>query len=112
MYLVMPMLPDRYVAKQISKIAKTDKRVSVVGRVEDVDEGGQSFSLSDDSGKVEVFFGNADTKQKSRAEIGRIVRAFLQQDEERLRLDALQDLSGLDLNLAKTVDELYRKAGF
>jgi hypothetical protein len=106
------MLPDRYIAKHIADISKTDRRVSIVGKIEDVDESGQFFSISDDSGRVEIYFANSDMRQRSRAEVGKTVRAFCTKDDERLRLDAIQDMGGLDLNLTKTVDELYRKAGF
>lgn len=106
------MLPERYVPKGISEISKNDKKVSVVGKIVDVTT--DSFIMDDDSGKIEVFFG--DDQQTGVAGTENIspkktIRAFCSVVGDELRLDVVQDLTGLDLNLLKTVDDLYSKAG-
>jgi len=103
------MLPERYLPRKVSEISKNDKRVSLVGCV--IEKADNSFILDDDSGKVEVFFGEETSKDLSIIEIKKTIRVFCSVIDEKLKLDIVQDLSSLDLNLLKTVDELYSKAG-
>ncbi len=98
------MIPERYVPRQVSKISKSDRKVCITGRVADSVEG--SLIMDDESGKIEVFTeGVAGVKQ------GDLVSVFCTLFGDRLSLDFLQHLPGADLNLLKTVDELYSKAG-
>ncbi len=106
------MLPDRYVPRKTTEITKTDRKVSILGKV--VQSTADSFTLEDDNGTIEIFFGeNFEGGSPARVKIekNKIVRAFCTVVGEQLRLDVVQDLTGLDLNLLKTVDELYSKAG-
>lgn len=117
------MLPERYVPRKIAKISKTDKKVSIIGKVEEKTD--DSFFLDDGSGKIEIFFekenseggeGRAQSREKNeggktKAEDGKIMRAFCSVVGDRLKLDVAQSLDSLDLNLLKTVDDLYEKAG-
>jgi hypothetical protein len=106
------MLPERYVPKKISDISKNDKKIAVVGKVVEVTT--DSFIMGDGNGNIEVFFG--DDQQTGVAGSEKIaskktIRAFCSIVGDELRLDVVQDLTGLDLNLLKTVDDLYSKAG-
>ena len=125
------MLPDRYVPRKISEISKNDKKIAIIGKIVDVTD--DSFILDDNSGKIEVFFGeeglegltglegsaglevpeSLEVRSESSeiVEKGKTIRAFCSVADDQLKLDVVQDLAGLDLNLLKTVDELYSKAG-
>ena len=97
------MLPERYVPKKVAKMSKSDRKVALTGKILEVNEG--SFVLDDESGKIEIFFQAADVEKDS------TVQAFCTLVSDRLNLDVLQPLPGVDLNLLKTVDDLYYKAG-
>jgi len=103
------MLPERYVPKKIAQISKNDRRVSIVGTV--VSSADDSFILEDDSGKIEVFFEKENAEGREKIEKDKVVRAFCTLVGEQLKLDIAQSADGLDLNLLKTVDDLYSKAG-
>jgi hypothetical protein len=111
------MLPERYVPKKIAAISESDRRIAVVGTLETIidEETSESHVIVDDgTGKIEVFFDageNATAAETVRNENGKLMRAFCTNEDGQLRLDALQPLDGADLNLLKTVDELYEKAG-
>jgi hypothetical protein len=123
------MLPERYVPRKISNVSKSDKKVSVIGKIVDVKADSNSFVLadetSDEKNNVEIILEkdldrdleretgdeNPFNLEKVEKEKGKLVRAFCTLIGERLKLDVLQPLDGLDLNLSKTVDELYEKAG-
>lgn len=100
------MLPERYEVRRISKIADDDRKVSVIGIVTELRN--ESFVLDDADGKIEVFF---DKRFSDRIKEGMSVRGFCRIEEKKLNLDVLQDISGLDLNLLNTVEELYSRAG-
>ena len=100
------MLPEKYEVRSISKITDDDRKVSVIGVVTELKEG--SFVLDDADGKIEVFF---DKKFSERIKEGMSVRVFCSIEEKKMNLDVLQDISGLDLNLLNTVEELYSRAG-
>lgn len=103
------MIPDRYVPKKISQISRNDKKVAVVGRV--IDSTVASFILEDETGKIEVFFDEQDVASRERVDNDKIMRAFCTLVDEQLKANVVQDMTGVDLNLLKTVDELYSKAG-
>ncbi|MCX6820969.1 MAG: hypothetical protein NT016_03395 [Candidatus Aenigmarchaeota archaeon] len=111
------MLPERYVPKKIAAIGEADRRVAVVGTlgtVEDDETSERHVIVDDGTGKIEVFFDageNGALAGAVRSEDGMLVRAFCTNDGGKLRLDVLQPMAGADINLLKTVDELYGKAG-
>ena len=103
------MLPERYVPKKISQISKTDRKISIVGKVVEVSAESDYFILDDDS-KIKIFFEKENSEEQGKIEKGKLIRAFCMLVGDQLKLDIAQDLSGSDLNLLKTVDELYSKA--
>jgi len=110
------MIPDRYVPKKVSDISESDRRVAIVGTLETITEEGAAAQtvLGDGTGRIELFFDGAESPAVAEAvrnENGRLVRAFCTNDAGRLRLDVLQPMAGADINLLKTVEELYDKAG-
>ena len=117
------MLPERYMPRKFSSISKSDKRVSIVGKIVEVKADSNSFVLSDatfnessggkNKNKVEILLEseNSFNREKVEKEKGKLVRTFCTLLGEHLKLDVLQPLDGLDLNLSKAVDELYEKAG-
>ncbi len=111
------MLPERYMPKKISQISKTDKKISIVGKVVEISSEAEQpeaeadyFILDDDGSKIKIFFEKENSEGREKIEKGKLIRAFCMLVGEQLKLDIAQDLSGLDLNLLKTVDELYSKA--
>ncbi|MBI2034870.1 MAG: hypothetical protein HYT11_04025 [Candidatus Levybacteria bacterium] len=96
------MSSSRYVTKQISEVAPTDSRVSIIGNVVKTDE--NSFVLDDGTGKIEV---TSDIQ----VEMNKLIRIFCSVVDEKLKADIIQDVNELDLNLFKKVKELYNKAG-
>jgi len=94
-----------YIRKKISELnAKTDSRVALAGKIIASEE--KKLILSDDSGRIEISFENAD-----RAAVGNDVRIFCTISNDMLKADAVQDMIGLDADLFMKVEELYRKAG-
>ena len=110
------MLPERYVPKKVVAITEADRRVALVGTLETVsdEETGSHVVVDDGTGKIELFFDageNGALAGAVRGEEGRLVRAFCTNEGGRLKLDVLQPMAGADINLLKTVEELYEKAG-
>lgn len=105
------MLPERYIPKNISQINKNDKKVSVIGKVVEMKADSDSFIIEDGSGKIEVFFEKENSEGREKPSSGKTIRAFCTLVGEQLKLDIVQDMTGADLNLLKTVDDLYSKAG-
>jgi uncharacterized protein YdeI (BOF family) len=105
------MLPERYMPKKISQINKNDKKVSVTGKVVEMKADTDSFIIEDGSGKIEVFFEKENFEDHEKISSGKTIRAFCTLVGEQLKLDIAQDMTGADLNLLKTVDDLYSKAG-
>ena len=103
------MIPERYVPKKISEISKSDRKLSLVGKIIEINPEKKSFVMDDDTGKIEIFIG--DEFEEDIGEKNKVVRAFCVLVGDRLMLDVLQHLDGLDLNLLKTVDDLYSRAG-
>ncbi len=105
------MRAERYVPKRISEVDNNSNKVSIVGNVVDVKE--NSVILEDDTGKIEIFLKESsyDLIRELPGYDGKTVRAYCVLDGDRLMLDVLQLMDGIDLNLLKTVDELYSKAG-
>ncbi|MEM5791066.1 MAG: hypothetical protein QXP77_03400 [Candidatus Aenigmatarchaeota archaeon] len=81
---------------------KKDKKISIVGRVSNANEG--SFVLSDGKNKIEIL---SDEKVNG----GEILRVFCSIEGDKIKADIVQRLNDLDLNLYKEVEELYSKIG-
>jgi len=107
------MLPERYVPKRISDISEKDRKVSILGRVVGIDLENKTLILDDDTGKIELYYTDQGsvTDKDVEGRKGETVRAFCILVGKKLHMDILQPLGELDLNLSKTVDELYSKAG-
>ena len=91
------------VEKKIAEIKQDDVRVSVIGTVLDVK--GKRLAIDDGTGKVEVGFEqpvDAKTGQMVRV-LGRVIPM---EGGFELQGDALQDMTGLDMELKKMVEEL------
>ncbi len=99
--------------RKISDITESDRKISIVGKIIEISTEKSSFILDDNTGKIEAFIGNDSpvSIEQIKSEKGKLVRAFCMVVGEQLMLDVLQLLSGTDLNLLKTVDDLYSKAG-
>lgn len=93
---------EHYKPEKISSITKKDSKISIVGKVIAINK--NSFTLEDDSGKIELF-------SEEEIESNKVVRVFCSLVEGKLKADVIQILNGLDLNLFKKVEELYYKAG-
>ena len=80
----------------------TDNKIAVIGKVIQANE--NFFVLDDGTGKVQI-------SSEKKAEENKLVRAFCTIAEGKMKADIVQQLENFDLNLLKTVDELYSKAG-
>lgn len=98
----MPFEITHYKPKKIAHITKTDSKIAIVGKV--LDLGDNSFTIGDETGKMEIVSDNPIEKDS-------LIRTFCSRVENQLVADVIQDLKGLDLNLFKKVEELYIKAG-
>ena len=92
----------RYFPKKIKELKNTEEKVLLNGEILNSTE--NSFILSDDTGKVEIFSGRKFQKNIT-------IRAFCSVVDGELKLDFLQDISNSDLNLFKKVEALYKKVG-
>ena len=92
----------RYFPKKIKELKNTEEKVLLNGEILNSTE--NSFILSDDTGKVEIFSGGNFQKNIT-------IRAFCSVVDGELKLDFLQDISNSDLNLFKKVEALYKKVG-
>lgn len=100
---------NHYEKRKISDIdPNTDSRVRVMGFV--VDKKEDTIVIDDGGGKVNVFM---ESGAIDKLEINQLVRLFgmimpLENGFE-IKADVVQDLSGLNINLYKKVDELYNR---
>lgn len=99
-----------YLKKKISDInPEVDLRVKVLGFI--VDKKGDTIVIDDGSGKIKAFVDTPTIME--RIDINRLVRIFGSvlptEDGFEVKADIVQDLSDLDINLYKKVDELYNK---
>lgn len=93
------MFAVHYIPKKISQLSPKDSKVALTGSV--IEKKESSFIMDDGTGKTEVFF---DDNIESN-----LVRAFCSVVEEKLNVDAVQSLDGLDSNLFKKVEDLYNR---
>ncbi|MEM5882826.1 MAG: hypothetical protein QXQ77_01120 [Candidatus Aenigmatarchaeota archaeon] len=97
----MPIL--HYKPKKVAEINfEKDSRIALVGKV--LEQLENSFILEDETGNVEIFF-------EGRLRKNQIVRAFCSVLENQLKADIIQSLNGLNLELFRKVEEMYKKAG-
>jgi len=93
-------MPIHYVPRKIDEIKERDSFISIIGRVETV--GDSFFILSDGKNKIEIV-------SEEGTEEGKLVRVFCSRVGDVWKADVVQDLSGLDLELFKRAEEIYRK---
>lgn len=103
---------DHYVKIKIEEInPETDSKIKIMGFV--VDKKDDTVILDDGSKKAKVFVDNITIVEKMN--INQLIRVFgstLPTDEGfEIKADAVQDLSNLNINLYKKVEELYNKMG-
>ncbi len=103
---------DHYVKRKIEEInPETDSKIKIMGFV--VDKKDDTLILDDGSKKAKVFVDNIAIVEKMN--INQLIRVFgstLPTDEGfEIKADAVQDLSNLNINLYKKVEELYNKMG-
>jgi len=103
---------DHYAKRKIAEInPETDLKVKIMGIV--VDKKDDTMVIDDGDGKVRIFVDTPSMIEK--ININQLVRVFgstLPTDEGfEIKTDAIQDLSNLNINLYKRVEELYNKLG-
>jgi len=100
-----------YVKKAIDEInPEVDYKVKIIGLV--VDKTDSSIVVDDGKNKAKVFL---DPEWMERVDIHHLIAVFgsiIPSDEGiEIKADAVQDLTGLNLNLYKKVEELYKRQG-
>ena len=103
---------NHYIKKNIPEInSEVDLKVKILGFV--VDKKENTFVIDDGSGKVKVFVDEASLLDN--ININQLIRVFGStlptEDGFEIKADAIQDLSNLNINLYKKVEELYNKIG-
>ncbi len=96
------MLTIQYNPRKISQLAKSDNKVSFVGKVTKAEE--NSLVLQDDTGSIGIFF-------EGSAQTNKLIRVFCSIIDQKPKADIVQVLDGFDLNLFKRIEELYNRAG-
>jgi RNase P/RNase MRP subunit p29 len=107
----MPFM-NHYSKKKITEInPEVDLKIKILGFV--VDKKENTFVIDDGSGKVKVFVDEASLLEN--ININQLIRVFGStlptEDGYEIKADAMQDLSNLNINLYKKVEELYNKVG-
>ncbi len=103
---------NHYVKRKIPEInPNIDLKVKILGFV--VDKKDDTILLDDGSGKVKIFVDMPGIMEK--ININQLLRVFgstLPIDNGfEIKADVVQDLSGLNIDLYKKVEELYNKMG-
>jgi len=103
---------NHYVKRKIPEInPEIDLKVKILGFV--VDKKENTLMVDDGSGKVSVFVDEASLLDN--VNINQLIRVFGStlptEDGFEIKVDAIQDLSNLNINLYKKVEELYNKVG-
>lgn len=101
---------NHYIKRNIPEInSEVDLKIKVLGFV--VDKKENTFVIDDGSGKVKVFVDEASLLDN--ININQLIRVFGStlptEDGFEIKVDAIQDLSNLNINLYKKVEELYNK---
>jgi len=103
-----------YVPKKISEIdIANDSRVRITGTVVDVSE--NTMLIDDGSGTVSVVIDDAIELELETIKVNSLIRVFGVvlpiENKFEIRANVIQKLTGLDINLFKKVQDLYRKWG-
>jgi len=103
---------NHYLKKIISEInPDTDLKVNLIGLI--VDKKDDMIVLDDGSGKVSVFIDIPNIMEK--ININQLVRVFGStlptENGFEIKADIIQDLTNLNINLYKKVEELYKEVG-
>ena len=103
---------DHYIKKKIPEInPEVDLKVNIQGIV--VDKKDDTIVIDDGNGKVKVFVDMPGMVEK--INVNQLIRVFgstLPTEEGfEIKVDAVQDLTNLNINLYKKVEELYNKMG-
>mgnify|MGYP000347788256 CR=1 FL=1 len=103
---------NHYSKRKVSEIDPTiDVRVKIVGFI--VDKKEDTLIIDDGSGKVKVFVDSPAIIEN--LSLNQLVRVFgsvlMTENGFEIKADMVQDLSRLDINLFKKVEELYNKVG-
>jgi len=101
---------NHYIKRNIPEInPEVDLKIKVLGFV--VDKKENTFVIDDGSGKVKVFVDESSLLDN--ININQLIRVFGStlptEDGFEIKADAIQDLSNLNINLYKKVEELYNK---
>jgi len=109
--MLMPFR-NHYLKKIISEInPDTDLKVNLIGLI--VDKKDDMIVLDDGSGKVSVFIDIPNIMEK--ININQLVRVFGStlptENGFEIKADIIQDLTNLNINLYKKVEELYKEVG-
>jgi len=101
---------NHYIKRNIPEInPEVDLKIKVLGFV--VDKKENTFVIDDGSGKVKVFVDESSLLDN--ININQLIRVFGStlptEDGFEIKVDAIQDLSNLNINLYKKVEELYNK---
>ncbi len=104
--------PSHYSIRKIANVnLEVDFKVSVLGMV--VDKKDDVLVLDDGTGKVQVFVDSVEVLDN--IDVNKTVRIFgstIPTDEGfELKADIVQNMSSLDINLYKKVNELYNRMG-
>lgn len=93
------------VERKIKDIGPEDIRVSIIGAVIDSQEG--RIVVDDGTGKVEVSFDRP--VNAANGMVARVLGRVMHMDEGvEIQGDALQDMSGMDMELRRVVDSLHK----
>jgi uncharacterized protein YdeI (BOF family) len=103
---------NHYVKKNIPGInPEVDLKIKVIGFV--VDKKENTFVIDDGNGKIKIFVDEASLLEN--ININQLIRVFGStlptEDGFEIKADAIQDLSNLNINLYKKIEELYNKVG-
>jgi len=103
---------NHYIKKIITEInPDTDLKVKLIGFV--VDKKDDTVVLDDGSGKVNVFVDIPSMMEK--INVNQAVRVFGStlptENGFEIKADLIQDLTNLNINLYKKVEELYKEMG-
>ena len=103
---------NHYTKKKIGEInPQVDLKVNILGFV--VDKKEDTIVLDDGSKKIRVFMDNPTAVEK--ININQLIRVFGStlptEDGFEIKADVFQDLSSLNIDLYKKVEELYIKMG-
>ena len=103
---------NHYIKRKIPEInPEVDLKVKILGFV--VDKKENTLMVDDGSGKVSVFVDEASLLDN--VNINQLIRVFGStlptEDGFEIKVDAIQDLSNLNINLYKKVEDLYNKVG-